>query len=358
MIITLDSIEAVDRLVDGQFHWEEEDYHEYLHDELGAMLEAKAPLSCRVLREGDLDAPQQEVADVVILKRKMNNIHWLTPSLRNLRRAVAEGGVLLGKAEPLDLRQKRILAGKRRVGRLLGRSYDFVFKRVLPVLPVVGEPYKNLTRFRNRALSKCDVIGRLFYAGFTVHDVFVGDRFLYFRAAGDRVPLTSPVSRAFIFRQPRVGKGEKTIYCYKLRTMYAYAPFIQDYITERNKLDRGGKIRDDFRVTSWGRLLRRYWLDELPMLWNWAKGDLKLVGVRPISHSYFDLYPEEFRAFRARFKPGLIPPFYVDMPKTFDEIVESERRYLLAYREHPWRTDLRYLVRAARNILARGARSS
>ena len=74
----------------------------------------------------------------------------------------------------------------------------------------------------------------------------------------------------------------------------------------------------DLFITRVGRFLRKTWLDELPMLINWMKGDLKLVGVRPLSSHYFSLYSEELRALRIRTKPGLIPAFLSpDMPGTF-----------------------------------------
>lgn len=109
---------------------------------------------------------------------------------------------------------------------------------------------------------------------------------------------------------------------------------------------RGGKIAGDYRVNAAGRFLRKTWLDELPMLINWMKGDLKLVGVRPLSSHYFSLYSEELRALRIRTKPGLIPPFYADMPGTLDEIQESERRYLEQYLRSPFLTDWRYFWKA------------
>jgi hypothetical protein len=60
---------------------------------------------------------------------------------------------------------------------------------------------------------------------------------------------------------------------------------------------------------------------------------------------------------RIKTKPGLLPPFYLDMPKTLDEIQESERRYLEAYLEHPFRTDWKYFWNIVGNILIKGNRS-
>ena len=119
----------------------------------------------------------------------------------------------------------------------------------------------------------------------------------------------------------------------------------------------GGKIADDIRITPWGRFLRKFWIDELPMLWNFCRGEVKIVGVRPLSEHYFSLYPASLRQLRLRHKPGLIPPFYADLPKTLEGIVSSEQAYLEAYERSPYVTDLRYGSKAAWNILVRGARS-
>ena len=143
----------------------------------------------------------------------------------------------------------------------------------------------------------------------------------------------------------------------KFRTMHPYAEFIQEYVHAKCNLDRRGKFTDDFRITSWGRWMRKLWLDEQPMWYNWLRGDMKLVGVRPLSKQYFTLYPEEFQKRRINYTPGLIPPFYVDMPETLEEIVESERKYLDAYDAHPWLTDFRYFWKSVYNIAVRGARS-
>ena len=82
------------------------------------------------------------------------------------------------------------------------------------------------------------------------------------------------------------------------------------------------------------------------------------MGVRPLSRQYYDLYPEEVQLLRNTVKPGLVPPYYADMPETFEEIVESERRYLESYKKKPLRTDIRYFFTAMTNILLKRARSS
>ncbi len=93
------------------------------------------------------------------------------------------------------------------------------------------------------------------------------------------------------------------------------------------------------------------------MLYNLIRGDLKIFGVRPISQHYMSLYPKEFQEFRKKFKPGLIPPVYVEIPKTIDDVVEIERRYLQAYDRNPLGTDIRYLTRFIYNVVLKRVRS-
>jgi hypothetical protein len=69
------------------------------------------------------------------------------------------------------------------------------------------------------------------------------------------------------------------------------------------------------------------------------------------------MYSEEIQTLRRSHKPGLLPPFYADMPKTLEEIMESEKRYLLEYEKAPFKTDCRYLWKILVNILLKKARS-
>ena len=80
----------------------------------------------------------------------------------------------------------------------------------------------------------------------------------------------------------RIGKNGKSIQVFKFRTMHPYAEYIQDYIYKIHDLQKGGKFKNDFRVTTWGRIMRKLWIDELPMLINLVRGQLKFVGVRPL----------------------------------------------------------------------------
>jgi lipopolysaccharide/colanic/teichoic acid biosynthesis glycosyltransferase len=215
-----------------------------------------------------------------------------------------------------------------------------------------------MTQGNNRVLSKAETFGRLYSCGFEiVSEQQIGNE-LYFLARKVREPYFdySPTYGPLI-RLKRYGKGGKLFGVYKARTMHPYSEYLQDYIYQNNKLDEGGKFKDDFRVTTIGKLMRKVWLDELPMFINVFKGEMKLVGVRPLSRQYFGLYSDEVKEKRLKFKPGLIPPYYVDMPKTLEEIMASEMRYLEAYEKHPLLTDWRYFWKALYNIIIKRARS-
>jgi hypothetical protein len=81
------------------------------------------------------------------------------------------------------------------------------------------------------------------------------------------------------------------------------------------------------------------------------------VGVRALSEHYLSLYPKDLQELRTKFKPGLIPPYYADLPKNFDEILESEKQYLLQKKESPFLTDFKYFWKVIYNIIFKGARS-
>lgn len=103
-----------------------------------------------------------------------------------------------------------------------------------------------------------------------------------------RIKLGSPV----LFKQERPGKDEKIFMMYKFRSM-------------TDKRDENGKLLpDDVRLTKFGRALRKTSLDELPELFNILKGDMSIVGPRPLLVEYLPYYTEE-EHHRHDVRPGL-----------------------------------------------------
>lgn len=141
--------------------------------------------------------------------------------------------------------------------------------------------------------------------------------------------------------------------------MYSYSEYLQAYIYQLNSLQEGGKFKNDTRLNAAGKWMRKYWIDEIPMLVNLFRGDMKLVGVRPLSQHYYSLYSTELQRKRIRFKPGLLPPFYADLPNTLEEIEVSEMRYLKSCEQKGiFKTDFIYFFKICRSILFRKARSA
>lgn len=294
----------------------------------------------------------------IINLHRINDIRWLNKFFESVNEKLAPGGVFIGKAETYKLRKQRILRKYIVPFNYLIYILDFIYRRVFPKLPILKRLFFWITKGRNRLLSRAETLGRLYSCGFKVIDEKFIDDELYFVAAKNGTPLY-PEAPTYgpLVRLRRVGKNGNFFYVYKMRTMHPYSEYLQEYIYEKNNLAQGGKFEDDFRVNTIGKIMRKIWFDELPMFLNVFKGDMKIVGVRPLSSHYFNLYTDELKQQRIKFKPGLVPPFYVDLPDTLDEIMESEKRYLDAYEKSPFLTDLKYFFIAWRNIIFKKARS-
>lgn len=98
------------------------------------------------------------------------------------------------------------------------------------------------------------------------------------------------------FCQPRIGKDGKVFQLWKLRTMVPHASErLQEYLASnsaaRIEWELTQKLKHDPRITRVGRYLRKYSLDELPQLWNVVRGDMSLVGPRPMLLEQRTQYP-------------------------------------------------------------------
>ncbi|MFQ5652837.1 MAG: sugar transferase [bacterium] len=289
---------------------------------------------------------------------RINDMRWLNKYFLTVHEHLRRGGIFIGMGDTLEIRKDKFFKRYPPFVAPVLFVFNFFYARIMPKLPGLKKVYFTLSQGQNRALSKAEILGRLSYCGFKILAITeTGDNF-YFIAKKDRAPSTDKnPSYGFIIKLRRIGRGGKPIYIRKFRTMHPYSEYLQEYVFEQNHLQLNGKFKDDFRITSWGRVMRKYWLDELPQLFNYIKGDIKLVGPRALSEHYLTLYPKQLQALREEFKPGLIPPYYVDLPQSFDEIIESEKRYFERKLKHRFLTDDIYFCRAMFNILIRRARS-
>ena len=105
--------------------------------------------------------------------------------------------------------------------------------------------------------------------------------------------------------------------------------------------------------------MRRFWLDETPQLLNVLKGEMKLVGIRPVSERYFNDIPKEMQKLRLTQKPGCIPP-YVALNRAGNviSVLQAEKDYLEAKIKNPYTTDIKYFFMAVQNILFKHKRSA
>ena len=296
--------------------------------------------------------------ELLVNLHNINNLRRINHYFINSYNKLSTGGLLVGSFIPLENFDSHLRGQMPHFLYAIMLPFHFIFHRVFPKLAITKQIYFILTDGKNRTLSKAEIFGRLSFCGFKMEKYETIGNQIYFTCKKSKT-ISEEQSPSYgpIVKLKRIGHHGRIINIYKFRTMYPFSEFIQKDVFEENNLDASGKFLNDFRITSWGRILRKYFIDEIPQLYNWLRSDINLVGVRAISKHYYSLYPKELQELRINFKPGLIPPYYADMPTTFDEIVESEVRYLQKKKEKPIITNMIYFVKALINIIFSGARS-
>lgn len=150
------------------------------------------------------------------------------------------------------------------------------------------------------------------------------------------------------FVQKRVGYGGKPFPCMKFRTMRADAEtalvaYLRDNADARDEWARTFKLQNDPRVTRLGRIVRKLSLDEFPQLINILRGDMSLVGPRPIVAAEIELYGRYFADYCA-VKPGLTGLWQVSGRNdvSYDQRVKLDRIYV---RQKSFAFDMSILAR-------------
>lgn len=170
------------------------------------------------------------------------------------------------------------------------------------------------------------VIKRLFDVAGSILLIVVLSPLMIAIAVAIRLDSRGPV----FFRSPRPGIGGRVFPCLKFRTMQLGAHTMQEELEHRN--EAGGaifKIREDPRVTVVGSVLRRFSIDELPQLFNVLRGQMSLVGPRPLPQRDYDRL-EEWHRKRYLVLPGMTGLWQVSgrSELDFDELVRLDFLYL------------------------------
>lgn len=154
-----------------------------------------------------------------------------------------------------------------------------------------------------------------------------------------------------IYIQKRIGKCGREFKFYKFRSMVSNADVMLDGLLEKNEMiGPAFKIKDDPRITRFGRFIRKTSIDELPQLWNVLKGDMSLVGPRPPLPREFELYTE-YQNRRLSVIPGITCFWQVQPSRnslSFEEWLELDLKYI---KERSFKTDIIILFKTVGAVL-------
>ncbi len=305
------------------------------------------------------DKTLKNKSNLVCLSR-INDIRNINKHFELINSKLPQGGVFIGCLETLTARRERNNNKGIPILNDLYMGLEFLFKRVIPKLNVTKKYYFNLTKGKGRLLSKAEGLGRLVSCGFKIMDHKNINGLTYFIVKKDKEP-TFDLNPSYgpIYKMPRIGKNGKIIKVYKFRTMHPYSEYLQDYVLKSNGYAETGKPAEDFRIPIWGKFFRRFWFDEIPQLINVLKGDMKLVGIRPVSKRYFQDIPKEMQKLRLTQKPGCIPPYVaLNRDGNVMSVLQSEKDYLEEKIRNPYFADTKYFFKAIFNIIFKHKRSA
>jgi hypothetical protein len=295
----------------------------------------------------------------IVNLRRVNYTRHPNKLFRAVNTLLPKSGIYIGRVETYHNRKTHFY---KKFGNVIGQTLwlvDFCFNRVIPRIRMLDKLYYYLTSGQFHSISSAEILGRLVYCGFDIIDFKTINGLTYFVVMKVKEPLEAKNPTFYpLVKLSRVGKDGKLIGVYKFRTMHPYSEFIQDYLIKMNGYNDKGKPANDYRVTRWGSFMRKLWLDELPQIINVVKGEMKLVGLRPISWVRFNEFPKDLQKQRIKYKPGCFPPYVALCMPDDKGNIEAERIYIRDLTEHPYITDLKYLYRSIYNILTNKIRSS
>lgn len=154
-----------------------------------------------------------------------------------------------------------------------------------------------------------------------------------------------------IYVQERIGKNGRKFKFYKFRSMVPNAEQMLDSLLDKNEMDGPAfKLKDDPRITRFGRFIRKTCIDEIPQLLNVLKGDMSLVGPRPPLPREVMMYTERQHQ-RLTVTPGMTCYWQIQPRRnslSFDEWLEWDLKYIS---ERSFGTDLKILFKTVGTVL-------
>lgn len=158
----------------------------------------------------------------------------------------------------------------------------------------------------------------------------------------------------FTYKHPRIGCRGETFYCIKIRTMVVDSDAIIKSLLNNNpeareEWEKSFKLRNDPRITPIGQVLRKTSLDELPQIFNVLKGDMSVVGPRPITAEELALYGDAAMNYK-KVRPGLTGPWQVSgrRENDFKSRAELDSNYV---RNVSFLSDIYYLVMTVPEVI-------
>ncbi|NCN86282.1 sugar transferase [archaeon] len=170
--------------------------------------------------------------------------------------------------------------------------------------------------------------------------------------------ILNPFSREEYYMKKSLGQYGKEFNLYKFKTMINGADSIK-YFEFVGRINGFGKILDDERIIEERAWMRKTHFDEIPNLYNFLKGDLSFVGIRPKSLDTWEAFPKKHVKRALQFKPGLfgINYAYTNL-RDFKDLIQAEEEYLSRKEEQPLKTDIEYFSKIIYNKTILGERSS
>jgi len=313
-----------------------------------------------LLKSNSIKLDKINNVDSIISLKKINDVRYVNKYFEKVNSKLPIEGIFVGCLETFSARRKRKSINRIPILRDVFFFIEFILKRIFPKLSFTKKYYFDITKGSDRLMSKAEGLGRLVSSGFKIMDYKAINGLLYFIVKKEKEPLfdLNP-SYGPLYKMPRIGKNGEIINVYKFRTMHPYSEYLQDYVLRINGYAESGKPAKDFRIPVWGKFIRKFWLDELPQLINVLKGEMKLVGIRPVSKRYIQDIPKEMQKLRSSQKPGCIPP-YVALNRSGNviSVLQAEKDYLEEKITNPYTTDIKYFFNALYNIVFNHKRSA